>query len=405
VHERRGFFSQVIEWLESGAKSAAEVLALCSERIRAREADIRAWVEVAPQAATGAGALAGVPFGVKDIFETRGLATEYGSPLYAGRKGETDACLVAELRVRGGVLMGKTQTTAFAYFDPAPTRNPRDLRRTPGGSSSGSAAAVAARMVPFALGTQTVGSVIRPASYCGITGFKPTFGLLSLEGVMPFAPSLDTAGLFTETAEDMEGLWGRIGRPAGAAPAVRVGALEPWAAVDGVMSKGYARSLERLQAAGFACVRLEPPVDFGALRTAVATVAAVEAARSHRARWEQFGERLGAQLAELVRRGLAAGDGEYQDALGLIAEARRALAPVFDDCPVLLSPAATGAAPEGLASTGDPALNAPWTGLGGPVVAVPMASGGEPPLGLQLAAAPGADAVALATAVAIERYL
>lgn len=405
MHGRGGFFTQVIEWLESGAKSAAEVLALCSERIREREADVRAWVEVAPQPATGAGTLAGVPFGVKDIFETRGLATEYGSPLYAGRKGEADACLVAELRARGGVLMGKTQTTAFAYFDPAPTRNPRDLRRTPGGSSSGSAAAVAARMVPFALGTQTMGSVIRPASYCGITGFKPTFGLLSLEGVMPFAPSLDTAGLFTETAEDMETLWVRMGQPAGAAPAERLGALDAWAAVDGFMAKAYARGLERLRAAGFACVRIEQPVDFEALRAAVATVAAVEAARSHRARWEQFGERLGRHLAALVRRGLAAGDGEYQDALGLIAEARQALAPVFEDCPVLLSPAATGAPPEGLGSTGDPALNAPWTGLGGPVVAVPMASAGEPPLGLQLASAPGAEAVALATAVAVERCL
>lgn len=402
---RRGFFSQVIEWLESGAKKGSEVASFCAARIREQDADIRAWVQVAPQPPTRDGPLTGVPFGVKDIFETRGLATEYGSPLYAGRKGETDACLVARLRARGGILMGKTHTTAFAYFDPAPTRNPRDLRRTPGGSSSGSAAAVAARMVPFALGTQTMGSVIRPASYCGITGFKPTFGLLPLEGAMPFAPSLDTAGLFTETAEDMERLWGRLGYETQAAPAWRLGALEPWAAVDEAMTVAYRRTLERMAAAGFELVRLEPPADFAALRAAVATIAAVEAARSHSARWEQFGERMGRHMAALIRRGQATGDGEYQDALGLVQAARRALAPVFEECPVLLSPAATGAAPEGLASTGDPALNAPWTGLGGPVVTIPMALEGELPLGLQLVAAPGADALALATGTAVERCL
>src|SRR5207248_4206762 len=134
------------------------------------------------------------PFGAKDIIETKGLATEYGSPIYKGRIGTEDAAIVRELRNRGAVLMGKTQSTAFAYRTPAPTRNPRNLEHTPGGSSSGSAAAVAAGMVPFALGTQTLGSVLRPASYCGITGFKPSFGFFPTDGVMPFAKSLDTIG-------------------------------------------------------------------------------------------------------------------------------------------------------------------------------------------------------------------
>ena len=155
------------------------------------------------------GLLDGIPFGVKDIFETRGLATEYGSRLYEGRKGTVDAHVVGSLRRTGAVLLGKTRTTAFASFDPAPTRNPRFPGHTPGGSSSGSAAAVAAGMVPFALGSQTLGSVLRPASFCGICGFKPSFGLLSAEGVMPFAPSLDTVGLFTATAADMAELWSR----------------------------------------------------------------------------------------------------------------------------------------------------------------------------------------------------
>src|SRR5262245_36324840 len=163
-------------------------------RIAACDGEIRAWVEVSPQPPLGEGRLSGVAFAAKDIFETCGLATEYGSPIYAGRKGECDAALVTELRQQGAILLGKTQTTAFAYFDPPPTRNPRDLRRTPGGSSSGSAAAVAAGMVPLALGSQTQGSILRPASYCGVAGFKPTFGKVSREGGLPFAPSLATVG-------------------------------------------------------------------------------------------------------------------------------------------------------------------------------------------------------------------
>ena len=155
----------------------------------------------------------------KDIFETLKMATEYGSPIYAGRKGACDAALVTTLRERGAVLLGKTQTTAFAYYDAAPTRNPRDLRRTPGGSSSGSAAAVAAGMAAFALGSQTQGSVIRPASYCRVAGFKPTYGLLPLDGVLGFAPSLDTAGLFTQTADDLAVLWARMGFPVAGSPA------------------------------------------------------------------------------------------------------------------------------------------------------------------------------------------
>jgi len=158
------------------------------------------------------GTLFAIPFGAKDIIETRGLATEYGSPIYRGRIGVEDADIISELQGRGAILLGKTQTTAFAYITPSPTRNPRNLNHTPGGSSSGSAAAVAARMVPLALGTQTKGSVLRPASYCGVTGFKPTFGSFSMRGILPFAKSLDTLGFFTNTARDMLSLWHALDR-------------------------------------------------------------------------------------------------------------------------------------------------------------------------------------------------
>ncbi len=401
----RGFLERAFAGLAAGEFTPAGLLELCLERIRERNDEVRAWIVVAPQPATAPGALHGIPFGVKDIFETRGLATEYGSPLYAGRVGEEDAALVAALRRTGGVLLGKTHTSAFAYFDPAPTRNPRDLARTPGGSSSGSAAAVAAGMVPFTLGTQTMGSVIRPASFCGITGFKPTFGLLPLEGVLPFAPSLDTAGLFTETAAGMKLLWERMGNVTRAEPATRLGVLEPWVPIESEMRQAYERAIDRFRAAGWAADLVTTPVDLAAVGKAVELVTTVEGARTHRARWEQFGEQIGAKLAALVRRGLAIGEAEYFSALEALETGRRRMLELWADYPVLLSPAARGPAPEGLASTGDPALNAPWTGLHGPVLTLPMNPGDRLPLGLQMAAPPGADGLLLGTAVRLEQDL
>jgi hypothetical protein len=179
------------QWLHASRNVREVALQSDVERIRAMDVSIQAWVQVQPQRPTGDGALSEIPFGVKDIIETKGLATEYGSPVYKGRIGTADAAIVRQLRQRGGVLLGKTQCAAFAYRTPPPTHNPRDLAHTPGGSSSGSAAAVAAGMVPVALGTQTVGSVLRPASFCGVIGFKASYGLLPMDGVLPLAKSLD----------------------------------------------------------------------------------------------------------------------------------------------------------------------------------------------------------------------
>ncbi len=391
---------QFIEWLESGEKTEEELLELCLRRIREREPEVRAWVEVRAQEGSGKGPLRGIPFGAKDVFETAGLATEYGSPLYAGRKGSRDAALVKDLRGRGAVLIGKTQTTAFAYFDPAPTRNPRDGRRTPGGSSSGSAAAVAAGMVPFALGTQTQGSVLRPASYCGIVGFKPTHGLLSLEGVLPFAPALDTAGLFTETAADMRLLWERMGFAVSGTGVARLSAPAALDGLDPEVESGFRAAIRRLDTEN-----VDLPPGFAELQRVVDVINDYEGARTHEQRWREHGARIGLKLAQLVERGLKIPAGEYTAAKGRLGEIKRQMSNVFRQAGVILTPAATGPAPRGLESTGDPRMNRAWTVLGGPAISVPLPVSTGLPLGLQLTAEWGHDAVALGAAVRVEAAL
>jgi Asp-tRNA(Asn)/Glu-tRNA(Gln) amidotransferase A subunit family amidase len=342
----------------------------CLRRIAECDSEIRAWVEVNPQPATGTGALDGIPFGAKDIFETAGLATEYGSPLYTGRKGREDAALVALLRSKGAILLGKTHTTAFASFDPAPTRNPRLPGRTPGGSSAGSAAAVAAGMVPFAIGTQTLGSILRPATYCGVCGFKPTFGLLPFAGALPFAPSLDTAGFFTPTAAAMHDLWFKVGK------ALPPGNPNPSAAAD-----------------------FQPPPGWPELISAAFLVNRYEGARTHAGRYQEFGDRIGLRLAALIREGLATSDTDYAAALAHIARMREVMAQVFTHTPFLVSPTTTGPPPEGYETTGDPSANAPWTALGVPAISTPLPGG----LGLQITAAWGEDDALVAFANHFER--
>src|SRR6266852_1818664 len=227
------------QWLKASRKARGLALQPCLDRIRAMDPSIHAWVQVMPEKPTGNGTLSGIPFGVKDIIETQGLATEYGSPVYKGRIGTADAAIVRDMRQRGGILLGKTQAAAFAYRTPAPTRNPRDLEHTPGGSSSGSAAAIAAGMVPVALGTQTLGSVLRAASYCGVTGFKPSYGLLPMEGVLPLAHSLDTLGFFTPTPSDMLLLWEALGQPVGGKEDVTLGVVEPLPEVEPPMANAF----------------------------------------------------------------------------------------------------------------------------------------------------------------------
>jgi Asp-tRNA(Asn)/Glu-tRNA(Gln) amidotransferase A subunit family amidase len=374
------------------------------ERIRSLDDEIHAWVQVLPQPPTADGPLGGIPFGVKDIIETRGLATEYGSPIYKGRIGAADAAIVRSLRDRGGVLVGKTHTTAFAYRTPAPTRNPRNPAHTPGGSSSGSAAAVAAGMVPIALGTQTGGSVIRPASFCGVTGFKTSYGLLDMDGVLPFARSLDTLGFFTHTAADMLAFWEAIGQPTGGAEDVPLGAPDPMPEVEPAMAAAFKDAVARLRRSGVEIRSVDIAAMLVRLGAAQQTVMFYEGARFHQERYEQYGDRL-ADMATLVREGLRISAGQYDEARTVIAECKTRMAELYEATPVVLVPAATGPAPQGLSSTGDSRLNRPWTALGTPAIAVPMPVGSALPLGLQLTADHRQDARLLQSALRVERIL
>jgi len=414
----RPFTGRLADWLALSRDERDRAVQSCLERIRALDASIHAWVQVAPQEPTGDGPLAGIPFGAKDIIETRGLATQYGSPIYEGRIGVSDAAIIGELRTRGAILMGKTHTTAFAYRTPAPTRNPHNLQHTPGGSSSGSAAAVAAGMVPLALGTQTQGSVLRPASFCGIAGFKPTYGLVSMDGVLPFATSLDTLGFFTATAADMLALWhalgdqtgvGRVPQPfvghrAADPPDFPLGLPDPLPDVEPSMATAFQDAVSRLRAAGMTI----QPVDLGDMLTrlnqASRIVMAYEAARFHEQRYKEYGSRL-ADMANLVQEGLQVESERYDEARAYIDECQARVSKVYEVTPVILVPAATGTAPFSLASTGDPRMNAPWTALRTPAISIPMAAFNGLPLGLQLTADRGDDARVLHTAVRVEAAL
>ena len=402
----------------------AALVERCLGRVDEREDDLRAWAYLAAvEASERAGALTeelkatgprgplhGIPFGVKDIFDTAGMPTEWGSPLYAGRTPGNDCALVAQFAEAGGIVLGKTVTTAFAYFDAGPTRNPHNLEHTPGGSSSGSAAAVAEGMVPFALGSQTMGSVLRPASFCGVVGFKPTFGRLALEGVMPFAKSLDHAGCFTRTVEEMSFLWQALGNEVVPSEnGARKLTVVPWpigSPLEAEMAEAFEVLTDRLAGADFAIERIGLPPAFEKLAVATRTVMTYEGARTHEQPFREHGPKVGAKLAVLVEQGLANGEADYREARQIIETARADFAERTRQGAVWLTPAAPGPAPEGLGSTGDPICNLPFTALGVPAISVPFGRSEKGlPLGLQLSAAAGSEGLLLATALRCEQTL
>jgi amidase len=411
--------SEATDLLGRGVVTAEALVRACLERIEALEPRVLAFQALdadlalrearRADAAGRPGPLHGLPVGVKDVIDTADLATERGSPVFAGRRPESDAACVASLRRAGGIVLGKTVTTELAFYFPGRTRNPHDPSRTPGGSSSGSAAAVAARMVPAALGTQTAGSLVRPAAYCGVVALKPSHGLLPLGGVSPFAPSLDTLGVMTRSASDLPLLMAGLGAvlPPVPVPArLRVGLCrtEAWDATLPASREAVARAAQAFAAAGAEVADVEER--FQGLSDAQRTVMAAEGAVTLGLLRAAHGARLSPQLRAILDEGDAVSPAALATARALAGEARARLPALFGRFDFLLGASTTGEAPPGLDSTGDPALNRIWTLLGLPCVQLPAGRGpAGMPVGVQLVGPPDGDAALCAASILAERSL
>ena len=391
-------------------------------RIEAREPLVHAWAHLDPQqalaqaraldAGTAVNPMHGVPVGVKDVFDTFDMPSAYGSPIYAGQRPAADAAVVALLRSAGGMVLGKTVTTEFATFTPGMTTNPHNPSHTPGGSSSGSAAAVADGMVPAAFGTQTIGSVIRPAAFCGVVGYKPSFGLLPRVGVKAISDCLDTVGCFTRSVADAAYFVGALARRplmVGsdiAAPRIGLCLTAQWQHALPETQALFEALGPRLSAAGAFARDFAMPAFYDGINAAQDVIAAVEMAACLADEHRRFRALLSQRLQDRLDEGVAIGAAEYDAALDLARRCRRAFAAAIDGFDVLVTPSAPGEAPAGLKSTGDPVFNRAWSLLHTPSVHVPITLGPRGlPLGLQVVGLIGDDARTLACAHWIETRL
>lgn len=380
--------------------------------IAARDRELAAFVAVCDAAQAGreceraladGGALQGLPVGVKDIFDTAALPTSYGSPLFAGHRPRSDAAIVQAIRRAGGVVVGKTSTTEFAFLHPAATHNPRAPGHTPGGSSAGSAAAVAAGLVPLAVGTQTGGSVIRPASYCGVVGFKPGYGVLPTPGLKPFSWSLDTVGLFTADIDTMalcaQAIAGRPwaqGLKDGAAPVFGVAWSYPWEGLSASGRLALERSVAALRGAGASVRDVTLPAWLADVFKAHDAVQGWEAARALADEYAFGRDRLSPTLRDYLAQARGITDAGYAAAQDTAAAGRAALGELFDGIDVLLTPSAPDEPPPGYASTGSSSWNRAWTLLHVPCLSVPGATGATGlPMGVQAITPVGEDALCL----------
>jgi len=414
---------EVVSQTSSGALRCEEIARACLDRVSRRDSVTQAWsfldadlvVRRAKELDARAvrGPLHGVPVGVKDIVETCDMPTEMGSPIYQGYQSIGDASCVALLRAAGALIFGKTVTCEFAGVTAGPTTNPHDPARTPGGSSSGSAAAVADFMVPLAIGTQTGGSVQRPASYCGVVGYKPTFGLINSGGVKPAAESLDTVGLFARTVEDIE-LSARV--LTNSAPVVwytqcvplRIGLCRTfvWDSAEQPTRDAIEDAALRLAGAGFQIRDLDLPRPCKDLTITREIINDFERARSMAYEWNAFREKLSERLAKTIANGWTIPLEQYLDAVAHVDMCRRLAAEVFADFDVLLAPTVQGEAPTGLTYTGDHRFQSIWTQLRTPTVSLPTHAGPNGmPISIQLVGRPYADNDVLKAAQLIFRTL
>ncbi len=424
--------AQMAAEISRGALTAEDVTRACLDRIAQVDGEIGAFAHLDPdhalaqaraldeQKARGGalGPLHGVPVAIKDIVDTQDYPTEFGSPLFADRRPYTDATVVSKLRSAGAVIVGKTVTTEFAYFHPGKTRNPHDVERTPGGSSSGSAAAVASGMVPLAVGTQTNGSIIRPASFCGVYAAKPTHGLVSRKGVLPLSRALDHVGPFARNLDDMalvlEVLAGYDSgdedtRPV-AVPQFRRALtekfpLEPrfafvrtpaWSQADQATREAFEQLAGTL---GSACYVLDLPERYEAAWDAHRTIMAADMAYRFGPVMDLRAEGMSQHIRDLIAEGRKVTAANYLAALDLAKSLATGLNGIFDECNAFITPATIGVAPKGLQATGNPVFCSLWSLTGLPAVSLPLLEGEDGmPLGVQLIGATNDDVRLLRTA-------
>jgi Asp-tRNA(Asn)/Glu-tRNA(Gln) amidotransferase A subunit family amidase len=404
--------------LASGTLRAVEVTRACLARIAQREPEVQAWAGLDEDYALAQaealdekrlaglplGPLHGLPVGLKDIVDTQDLPTENGAALDAGRRPEEDAWLVSRLRAAGAVILGKTVTTELAYLAPAKTRNPWALDRTPGGSSSGSAAAVATGMVPLALGTQTGGSVIRPASFCGVVGFKPSFGLIPRSGVLSTSRRLDTLGTFGRSLEDAALLADVLAghdrddpdtRPAASPQLLSTALSEPpvrpllafvktpsWSEIEPDCAEGFN---ELAAVLGERCDEVELPPLFAEGAIAHRRIMLAEIAHNLRPYYDRGADRLAEETRAAVEEGRQIAATDYLASLDWREILYAGLEEVFDRYDAIITPSAPGQAPKGLQSTGNAAFNVLWSLVGAPAVTLPLLAGADGlPVGVQL---------------------
>jgi Asp-tRNA(Asn)/Glu-tRNA(Gln) amidotransferase A subunit family amidase len=422
--------TEAIAAVATGATSASDVAAACLGKVHELDPLIGAFRAIDEEKVRSrarelddriTGPLHGLVVGVKDVIDTADLPTAYGSPLFEDHRPSADAVIVAALRRAGALVLGKTESTEFAMFEPTRTRNPIDPRRTPGGSSSGSAAAVAAGMVPVALGTQTAGSVIRPAAYCGVYGFKPARGWASTEGIWLLSDQLDTVGLFARCVADLLLLYralrlaaagSQAGAPAHLAPrtrarpAVLVLPAREWGSWEPEVGAALDFAASRLSDSGWEIRETHMPRSWRQLPEQHAAVMAVDVAKNlHAALGDRVGK-ISESAQAIVERGDRCSAREYLAALAARDEARTALGPLSVAADLVLAPSALGVAPEGLAFTGDPVMCRPWTLLGLPAANIPAYRRDDGlPVGVQLVGLAGDDLSYLADLASAEAVL
>ena len=412
--------TEIARRVANGETTAEAVVSACLGRIGRREPQIDAFecfdAEGAIEAARRLdrqgpkGLLAGVPFAAKDIIDTKDFPTTWGSPAYAGNQPERNAACVAHFLKAGAILVGKSVTTEFATFAPSKTRNPVNTEHTPGGSSSGSAAAVADCMVPLAFGTQTAASIIRPAAYCGTFAYKASLGEIDMQGVMELARTLDSFGVFSRSAADLllsrQALHGNKGnRSFNKTEQPRISLVrEPhWNDCDINSRSACESAMARLIECGAKTAEITPSPSFGELAQAQATIMAYEVARSRKHEYANFRHLVSAKFVDLVKAGLRTSETDYQSALKMRDAAEREFETFFESADVLLVPASTGEAPRFEEGTGDPLCSRIWTLLGAPAVAIPFGCGSNDlPVAIQLVARRRRDDLLLDAAVWVE---